>query len=59
MVLDIIDPILEVPKALGKIYLQEVPQQVLQVRAEVGREPHLEEGVQGQGGKLVWNLGSP
>lgn len=42
VVLDVINPILEVPEALGEVHLQEVPQQVLQVRAEVGREPHLE-----------------
>lgn len=42
VVLDVIDPVLEVPKALGEIHLQKVPQQVLQVRAEVGWEPHLE-----------------
>lgn len=29
VVLDVIDPILEVPEALGKIHLQEVPQQIL------------------------------
>lgn len=41
VVLDVIDPILEVPIALGKVYLKEVPQQILQVGAEVGWEPHL------------------
>jgi hypothetical protein len=41
VVLDVIDPVLEVPKALGEIHLQKVLQQVLQVRAEVGWEPHL------------------
>lgn len=44
VVLDVIDPVLEVPKAFGEVHLQKVPQQILQVRAEVGREPHLERG---------------
>lgn len=45
VVLDIVNPILEVPKAFGEVHLQQVPQQILQVRAEVGWEPHLERGL--------------
>lgn len=39
--LDIVDSVPEVPEALGEVHLQQVSQQVLQVRAEVGREAHL------------------
>lgn len=50
MVLDVIDSVLKVPKAFGEVHLQEVPKQILQVGAEVGREPHLETGWEtGQG----------
>ena len=41
--LDVVDAVLQVPVALGQVHLQEVPQHVLQVRAEVGRESHLKE----------------
>ena len=45
MVLDVIDSVLQVSEALGKVHLQQVLQQVLQVRTKVGREAHLEKGV--------------
>uniref|UniRef100_A0A6B0UTZ9 Putative secreted protein n=1 Tax=Ixodes ricinus TaxID=34613 RepID=A0A6B0UTZ9_IXORI len=35
VVLDVVDPVLEVAKALGQVHLKQVPQQVLQVRREV------------------------
>lgn len=44
VVLDIVDPILEIPEAFGEVHLQQVPQQILQVGAEVGWEPYLERG---------------
>ena len=41
MVLDVVDAIFEVAVALGQVDLQQVTQEVLQVRAEVRRETHL------------------
>ncbi|KAL0607182.1 LOW QUALITY PROTEIN: UPF0764 protein C16orf89 [Plecturocebus cupreus] len=41
VVLDVADPVPEVPEALGEVHLQQAPQQVLEVRADVGGEPHL------------------
>lgn len=42
MALDIIDSIPEVAKALGQVHLQQISQQVLQVRAEVGGKANLQ-----------------
>lgn len=39
--LDVVDAVLQVPEALGQVHLQQVPQEVLQVGAEVRREPYL------------------
>lgn len=42
MVLDVVDPVPQVPEAFGEVHLQQIPQQVLQVRAEVRGEPDLQ-----------------
>lgn len=42
VVLDVVDGVLEVAVPLGQVHLQQVAQQVLQVRAEVGGEADLE-----------------
>ena len=42
MVLDVVDSILQVTVAFSQVHLQQVTQQVFQVRAEVGWEAHLE-----------------
>jgi len=39
--LDVMYSILQVAKTLGEIYLQHIPQQVLQICGEVGWETHL------------------
>lgn len=49
--LDVVDSVLQVAVAFGQVHLQQVPQQVLQVGAEVGRESNLERGRSAQ-----WNL---
>ena len=41
MALDIVDAVPEVAEALGQVYLQQVSQQVFQVRAEVRGEANL------------------
>ncbi len=45
MILDVIDSILQVAIALGQVHLQQVLQQILQVRAEVGGEAHLQNNI--------------
>lgn len=42
MILDVVHPILQVAVTFGQVNLQQVPQQVLQIGAEVGWESHLE-----------------
>lgn len=39
---DVVDAVLQVAVAFGQVHLQQVPQQVLQVRAEVGWEADLQ-----------------
>ena len=39
--LDVVDSVLQVAVTFRQIHLQQVSQQILQVRAEVGGEPHL------------------
>ena len=46
MPLDVVDPVLEVPVALGEVDLQEVAEEVLQVGAEVRREADLQRNQQ-------------
>ena len=41
VVLDIVDSVFQVAVPLGEVHLKEVPQQVLQITAEVGGEPDL------------------
>ena len=41
MVLDVVDPVLQVAVPLRQVDLQEVPQEVLQVAAEVRGEANL------------------
>lgn len=41
MALDVVDSVAQVSEALGQVHLEQVPQQVLQVRAEVGGKAHL------------------
>lgn len=43
MALDVIDAVLQVTEALRQVYLQQIPQQVLQVRAKMRGEANLEE----------------
>lgn len=59
VVLDIIDSVLEVPEAFGEVHLQQVPQQILQVGAEVGWEPHLERGLTQTGWETCLESGDP
>lgn len=42
VILDVVDAILQVSKSLGQIYLQKVPQQILQFRCKVRREADLQ-----------------
>lgn len=44
MILDVVDPVLQVAVALGEVHLQEVAQQILQFSTEVRREPDLKFG---------------
>ena len=41
MVLDIVDSVFQVAVPLGEVHLQQVPQQVFQITAEVRGEPDL------------------
>lgn len=41
MTLDVVDAVLQVPVTFGQIDLQQVSQQVLQIRAEVGSKSYL------------------
>lgn len=41
MALDITHAILQIPKSFGKVNLQKVSEKILQIRAEVRREPYL------------------
>ena len=49
MELDVLHSVLEIPKPLGQVHLQQVAQQVLEVSSEVGWEPDLWE--RGGGGR--------
>lgn len=43
VIFDVVHAVLQVAKSLCQVYLQQVPQQILQVRAEVGGESYLRE----------------
>ncbi len=43
MVFDIIDTIPQVSVALGQVHLQQIPQQIFQIRTEVRGEPYLQD----------------
>lgn len=52
MALDVVDAVLEVAKALRQVHLEQVTQQILQIRAEVRREADLREAGEPWGSKV-------
>ncbi len=45
VVFDIIDTIPQVSVALGQVHLQQIPQQIFQIRTEVWGEPYLQDTI--------------